>query len=266
MNEQQMRSILTDLTEQNAPKATINLWPGIQSRIQVSDPNEPRGTQMNTRQQRIPRLAAAISLAAILAGVLFFTTPKGQALAQSMLRFFTRSESNQLPVQSWQLTPLPPPGTPTADPASIIDANQDIEEVQQKAGFDVYVPSWIPDTLHFSEASIDQDQKIVRIFYRYFETNGLVLRQEMLPRTNQCELCDTVGANAAVQAVTIGETNGEYVEGVWKLTENGPVWESDPYLKTLRWQNKDMAFELGYMGPPDTLSMEDMIAIAESMK
>jgi hypothetical protein len=40
---------------------------------------------------------------------------------------------------------------------------------------------------------------------------------------------------------------------------------NDPYLKTMRWQANGIAFELGYMGPPDTLSKEDMIAIASSI-
>lgn len=266
MNEEQMRSILRHLTEQKAPQAEINLWSGIESRIQTSDLTEPRGTQMNTRLQRISRLATAVALVAILAGIVFFTTPQGQAMAQSVLRFFTRSESNDLPIQSWQLTPLPTPGTPTADPASIIDAELDIEEVQQKAGFDVYEPSWIPDSLHFNGASIEQDHNIVRIFYRYVDTNGLVLRQEPVPMTDECELCGKVGTDTAIQEVSIAGVYGEYAEGVWKLTDQGPVWEADPYLKTMRWQDKGMAFELMYMGPPDTLSKEDMVAIAKSMK
>ena len=84
--------------------------------------------------------------------------------------------------------------------------------------------------------------------------------------TDDCELCGKVGADTAIQEVSIAGVYGEYVEGVWKLTDQGPVWEADPYLKRMRWQGKGMAFELMYMGPSDTLSKEDMISIAESMK
>lgn len=265
MNEKQLRSILRNLTEQQAPKETINLWPAIETRFQTSDLPEPKGPEMNTRQKRIPKLAAAITLAVVLIGVLFFSTPQGQAMAQSLLQFFTRAESNELPLQSFQLTPLPTPGTPTPNPASIIDANPEIAEVELQAGYDVFEPSWIPSNLTFVGASIE-DQKIVRIFYQYEYTNGLAFRQEPLPTSENCELCDMVGPDASVEQVAIGTTTGEYVEGVWKLTDQGPLWESDPWLKTLRWQMDGMAYELQYMGPPETLSMEDMIAIAESVK
>ncbi len=87
------------------------------------------------------RAAFIGALTLLLALGMIFVLPQGRAWANNILRFFTRSESNQLPIQSWQLTPLPTLGTPTADPASIIDADQGIEEIQQKAGFDVYVPS-----------------------------------------------------------------------------------------------------------------------------
>lgn len=94
----------------------------------------------------------------------------------------------------------------------------------------------------------------------------MVLRQEPGLTTDECVLCGKVGADTAVQEVSIAGVYGEYVEGVWNLTEQGPVWEADLYLKTMRWQNNGMAFELMYMGPPDTLSKQDMIAIAESMR
>jgi hypothetical protein len=274
MNEKQMHSILRELTEQKAPKAEIDLWPAIDLRLakahlQTSAPTKRRDTEMNAHQHPIPRqrLAVALVLIVIIAGVLFFTTPQGQAVAQNMLRFFSRSESSQLPIQAWQLTPLPPTAeSPTADPASIIDADLSMEAVRQQAGFDIYEPSWVPDSLHFSGASIDRDRNIVRIFYQYVDTNGLVLRQEPIPMTDTCELCGKVGADAAIQEVSIAGVYGEYAEGVWNLTDKGPVWDPNPYMKTIRWQKDGMAFEMLYMGPPDTLSKQDMIAIAESMK
>jgi hypothetical protein len=274
MNEKQIQSILRELAEQKAPKAEIDLWPAIDLRLekahlQTSELTKRKETEMNTHQHHFPRqrLAAALVLIVIIASGLFFTTPQGQAMAQNILRFFSRSESNQLPIQGWQLTPLPPTAeNPTADPASIIDADLSIEAVRQQAGFDIYEPSWVPDYLHFSGASIDRDRNIVRIFYRYVETNGLVLRQEPIPMTDTCELCGKVGADAAIQEVSIAGVYGEYAEGVWNLTDKGPVWDSNPYLKTIRWQKDGMAFEMLYMGPPDTLSKQEMIAIAESMK
>ncbi len=51
-----------------------------------------------------------------------------------------------------------------------------------------------------------------------------------------------------------------------ELDDSGPVWQNDPYLKTLRWQLGDMALELQFMGPPDAVTKEDLIAVAESLK
>lgn len=223
---------------------------------------------MNTRRKFSLRLAAAIALVVLLFAAFFALTPQGRALAQEALQFFTRAESDQLPLQDWQLTPAPTPGTSTPDPASILDATASVQEVEQIAGFDVLVPSWIPDSLQFVGATIEEDKSIVRIFYQYVETNtnGLALRQQPIPVSEDCELCEMVGASAEVQTVSILGNAGEYVEGVWKLTDQGPIWESDPYMKTLRWQANGMAFELGFMGPPDVLSLEDLIEIAESLQ
>lgn len=264
MNKRQMQSILKDLTEHKAPKAEINLWPAIESRLTTSEMSHSKGTMMETRKKLVPRLVTAIAVIVILGGVMMFSTPQGQAMAQSLLQFFTRAESNELPLQSFQMTPNPTSDVRTPDPASIIDANPEITEVELQAGYDVFEPSWIPSNLTFVGASIE-DQKIVRIFYQYEYTNGMAFRQEPLPASEDCELCGVVGPDTSVEQVAIGTTTGEYVEGVWKLTDQGPLWESDPWLQTLRWQMDGMAFELQYMGPPEALSMEDMISIAESI-
>jgi hypothetical protein len=264
MNEKTTRTILRNLSEQKAPGIEIDLWPAIRSRLQASGQIEQGGNSMSVKTKFTPRQAIAITLGVILMVVFFSATPPGRAVAQNILQFFTRSESDQLPLQDFQLTPTS--GTPSPDPASILNAQPDITEVQQKASFQIYVPAWIPDQFYFEGASIEENRPIVRIFYSLDETtNGLVLRQEPVPMTDECELCGKVGAEATIQEVTIAGVYGEYVKGVWKLTDQGAVWESDPYLKRMRWQDHGMAFELVFMGPPDALSKEEMIAIAESL-
>ena len=210
------------------------------------------------------RLAAAFLLALLLVTALLFATPQGRAWAQDIVNFFAHAESDSLPVQPWQLTPLPHQSGP--DPSSIIDANQTVAEVEQQAGYDVLEPAWLPDILSFKGASLDTEHNIARLFYRYIETNGLVLHEEPFQITDDCDLCSVVGASAAIEKVMIGNSPGEYVQGVWSLTDSGPVWEPTPYLQRLRWQANGTAFELLYMGPPDSVSKADLIAIAESLK
>lgn len=67
-----------------------------------------------------------------------------------------------------------------------------------------------------------------------------------------------------MEEVQIGEINGQYVEGIWSETDQGWIWEDEPYLKMLRWQANGMAYELRYTGVK--ITKEDLIAIAESMK
>lgn len=96
--------------------------------------------------------------------------------------------------------------------------------------------------------------------------NGLVVREERFQTSDDCSLCGLVGASEKIEPVMIGNTPGEYIIGVWKLTDNGQVWEPDPYLKTLHWQAGGIAFELMFTGIPEEVTKGDMIAIATSIK
>ena len=272
MREQELKRHLDEIAREAFPD-TLQPWPTFQSRLQTRDSKlSKRGFTMKTQinsTKTFPRAARALAiivLALFLVSGFFMLTPQGHALAQDILKFFTRAESDTLPVQSWQLTPIPTSAVSTPDPASILDVHQTVEEVEGLAGYKVLQPSWLPDVLTLVGASYQPDNQIVRIFYRDEFTNGLILKQEPFQETADCELCDIVGASAAVETVQINDVAGEYVEGVWKLTDQGPVWESDPYLKTMRWQVDHMAFELGYMGQPDSVTKADLIAIAQSIR
>jgi hypothetical protein len=272
MNEQELKRQLNEIAREAFPD-TLHPWPTFQARL-LSRNSKPskRGFAMKTQVHsiktfpRATRAAATIALVLLFVGGFFVLTPQGHAWAQDILRFFTRTESDALPVQSWQLTPLPTPGGPTPDPASILDVHQTVGEVEILAGYKVLQPSWLPKVLSLAGASYQPDHHIVRIFYRDVNTNGLVLKQEPFQEAGECDLCGKVGASASVETIQINGVSGEYVEGVWKLTDKGPVWESDPYQKTLRWQANQTAFELGFMGPPDAVSKADLIAIAQSIK
>jgi hypothetical protein len=267
MSEKKVSLILEHMAEKIAPSDEINLWPKLQTRFQTSAPVHQTGAKMNTQKNNSNRLRfAAIAFAVLVIFIsVFLMMPQGKALAQTVFQFFTRAESDTLPVQAFQLTPLP--ADPTPDPGDINNAVLSVSEVAQLAGFDVLEPTWIPAELSFVGATYDQEYHTARIFYRYGEeTNGLVVREEPFDQTDDCELCGKVGQGADIQPVQINVNLGEYVEGFWSLTENGPEWVSDPYLKTMRWQANGMAFELLYMGPPESITIDDLTMIAESIK
>lgn len=261
MDRKNIKSILEDALESEIPASQIDLLPAVQSRLVAGKKlSLQQGEKMT--QVRIKRLTySVLAMVAILAIAL--TTLQGRAFAQSVLQFFTRADNDTMPLQPFQLTPFPETTTP--DPGYVFD--QSIIEAEQKAGFIVFMPTFLPEILSFKGSSYEPDHNIVRIFYGYEDTtNGLVIREERFQTKDDCELCGVVGASAEIETVQIGDITGEYVEGVWKHTANGRIWVTDPYLKTLRWQKEDIAFELMYMGSPRNVTKDDLIAIAESMK
>jgi hypothetical protein len=266
-----LQSILTHLAEDKIPSKEFNLCPAVRSRVATDQPSFrkrlpkfAKGLQ-NTRM--LP-FALVVSLFVIGSVVILLATPQGRAWAQSILQFFTRAQSDALPVQTWQLTPQPTLAlsTNSPDPANILEAKLSVKEVEAQSGFEVKEPSWLPEHLSLVGATYDPQRSMVRIFYRLEESSGLVLKEEFYARFDTCALCNQVGASASIETVQVGDEIGEYVQGVWKLTENGPIWENDPYLQTLRWQTAGIAYELQYMGPPEVLTKEVMVSIANSLK
>jgi len=275
MNELLIKKTLEIMAEEGVP-SDLDGWSKIQTRFFMNPPHETSKhpsimcgdakkdpKMIRHRNLKFYFISLLIPLL-IIAGLL--VAFQGQAWAQSLLRYFNRAGNDTLPVQSWQLTPLPAAGISTPDPASILDVHQTVDEVEQLAGYKVLQPAWLPDVLSLVGASYQPDHRIVRIFYRYIETNGLVFTQEPFQTTDDCHLCGAVGASASVETVQIGLVSGEYVEGVWNLTDKGPVWENNPFLKKMRWQENSVAFEILYMGPPDSVTKDDLIAIAQSIK
>jgi len=297
VNKKHMKSILETIARQKAPKEKINLWPSIEKRVlndknfahkQLSIPEKPYNGDHKSLLQK--SLVPSIILMALALVAFFFTTPQGIVVGQNVVGFFSRSNVNQIPIQKaipttavyepTEFTAVSPlveetkvsaEKVATPDPKSILDAKKQIAEVQELVEYNLEIPDWIPVILIFSGASIEEGDgnQIVSIIYTLYDsnqddvTNGLVFRQQPIPITGNCELCTIVGADGFIQEVSISGSYGEYVEGVWKYTEKGIVWEPDPYLKRLRWQNEGMAFELMFMGPPDMLLIEDMVKIAE---
>ena len=263
-------SILTHLAEDKIPSKEINLWPVVRSRIAANQALSRKGLFKPTKKLRNPRRIQFVLIASLLVFgfiVILLATPQGSAWAQEILQFFTRARSDALPVQPWQLTPRPTlaPGANSPDPASNLEAKLSIEQVELQSGFDVKEPSWLPGHFSLVGATYDPPRSLVRIFYGQDAIYGFNLKEEFYASLDTCALCNQVGASASVETVQVGSTVGEYVQGVWKLTENGPIWENDPWLQILRWQAEGVAYELLYMGPPESLTKEDLVNIASSL-
>ncbi len=144
----------------------------------------------------------------------------------------------------------------------------ELNEAESQVGFDVLEPAILPEGMIFLGASYDPVLTMVSQSFGYSESDrGILISQQPVHSPEPCDLCNLIGASAEVETVQTRGTTGEYVVGVWKADEVGNwIWEYEPYLQRLRWQEHGMAFEILYMGPPEQVTKVDLIAIAESMK
>ena len=144
----------------------------------------------------------------------------------------------------------------------------EVGEVEPQITFDILEPVHLPEGMTFLGASYDPVSRMVSLSYGYSEMDrSILISQQPVNTTESCELCVLVGASAEVERVQTRGTDGEYVIGVWKADDAGNwIWENEPYLQRIRWQENNMAYEILYMGSPEQVTKEDLLVIAESMK
>lgn len=161
--------------------------------------------------------------------------------------------------------------------------NLSLSEAEQQAGFKLVLPAKLPEILSFTGVSYDKSHGFVQVAYLTPQGNALLVGQQITPNPTDCFMCNIligdyndveegnpdnimlVPLDANLEVVQIGGAMGKYVEGVWSGTDCcGWQWDPTPYLKTLRWWNNGMGFDLTYGGLE--LEKTDLIRIAESIK
>ena len=264
MNENKMQQLLTKIVEEEVPSQSVNLLGKMEAQV---------SQQKRSRNRLSLRWGLGLSLLLILGSIFVFTTPQGRVIADQILNFFIREDSDFYDTSTTRTAQavMRMTGTPTIHPYDIFQANKTVPEIEGELGFDVLEPSWMPKgKFTFEGANLDDENGIA---YQFWWMNrwggeahpgGMNLIQEQITDEN-CELCSSVGASAVVEEVEINGVRGEYVIGVWYLWEEGAVWENEPWLQRLRWQVDDMMFELLYMGPPEEIGKEDLLLVAESL-
>jgi hypothetical protein len=282
--------ILSHMAEQAAPSQEINLWPALQSRFE-NDPSfqaraanhRLKGTQMNTHLSPSSRLrpAALVAVAILVAFGLFFLTPQGKAFAQQILQFFTRQESDLLPVSDIIRTPTQPiqlvdqttqtsPPIVTATPPgcdSIPAAHCTIPEIQPEVSFPVQQFGKLPGDV-FLRGAVLEGQRVVLVYTCAADCFLLLTQEPAGEAAAQWE----IGASAEVKTVQIqtgqGLVTGEYVQG----TYTGPdvSWDPNFTTYTLRWEAAGIQYTIQWSPPLSgnaTLAPDDtmLITLAESL-
>ena len=231
------------------------------------------------------KLAYGLISAAIVLLIVLFATPIGRVLAQEFVELFQRAESDVIPyppaltaiaeyTKAAALDPTNTPEvqisqtpTPTRTPNPRTDPNSTIEEIEEAAGFDVLVPSMVPSIFKFSGGAYLPEENMSILVYDLvgLSTNGFQISQEPVTSFEDCNLCSDIGPGANVQTVHIGDSEGEFVIGVWKFEDGYKIWTPEPWMRKLRWQTNGTVFEISFFGPPMTMQKSDMVHLAESM-
>lgn len=279
MNKDQMRSVLKNLTEDKAPASQINLLSTVQSRIQMSQSIQSKGIIMKEQTNSKPRrLRPAFILAAIvLIAAIFFSLPEGRTLAQQVIHFFTRGETNVMPgptatpVKWVEQTPGVAAPTFTSQPTitgpvlesscgTYQEPHCSIDEIRKMVNFPVFALAELPGDLYFSGATGGQDE--VYISYKTHSQTGLLDITEQLLTDDLVTSTVELGADAEIQSVQVGSVLGEYVKGAYDGNHNPPVWNPDADVQVLRWVNQGVVFTMTKLGIEPLMTWDDMAALA----
>jgi hypothetical protein len=203
--------------------------------------------------------AAGLLVMLLVAGVVFVTPPL-RALAQEVLHLITRERTNVVPQQQWDVD------------RSLFETMQrdlTLAQAEQLAGFDVWVPSNLPEAYRLQRVGYLPTVHIVMTMYS--TDDNFVLESDELPwltliqepAANAATLdMVRVGSTAPIETVQIGDVKGQYVSGSWMLFQDSGYWIGDDSHRILRWQQGEQVFTLEVSGDSNAFSREQMIELA----
>jgi hypothetical protein len=205
-------------------------------------------------------------------GVLGITLiPSVRVIARQIIYSFISAPSNQIEVQ----VTLTSPGDlyNFSDPANF---QLSIKYVQQQAGFEIKEISSLPGSLSFIGARFDPNYKTATLLY---QGNDYKVFLTQRPLGNSLDVF-SIGESALIKLVNIGDFQGEYVDGGWKVISTQPasenqtptssvninaIWDNELPQSTLRWQLNGIVYELRSVGdgrPPQS----ELIIMANELK
>jgi hypothetical protein len=237
------------------------------------------------------RPAFALVAFVIILCLLGFTTPPGRALAQQILHFFTRALGNTLPLPPGQVfepvpstTPEPTytlalqpadqvvQTTPTTKPTLALNPEElkdmSIVEAEAAVGFGLYEPVRLPLDYRLTRILYDPIHQSVSMWYASPRAGSGEFFQVTQGR-NLASL--SVGLDAKVETVAIGEHSAEFVRGGWFVANGASesTWESQAGVYTLRWQAEDVTISIEFLMNdsflPAYLERDEMLAVAQNL-
>jgi hypothetical protein len=262
MNNKKIQSALQDALEQKLPSSEIRLGPAIQADLLARNHSfAQQGEKMKTFKR--PQHAALITLTALFLLTLTFVTPQGRALAQSILRFFTRADSDTFYVEPSDRTVEET--TPFLEECgSWIRPTCSLEQIRSKIDFEVKELGILPAGMHFGGATGGPDN--IGFAYVYEDRDRLGGQLSVSVEPVDSPSTWLVARSANVEQVQIGNLLGEYYTGTLFQDEQGNVtWQPNDPQMTLRWEDDGSRYTMYYYSTRYPLTREDLVRLAESM-
>lgn len=247
----------------------MGVAPWVKPKGRVWDKLPTNGTLSHLFQMRAMTIAVIVVL---LIAIGIIASPSLRVIAQQIAQYFLPADSNQISVPISISPPAKPliPGSPDAFTLSL-------SEVQDVSGF---TPKEIPLSLYglsFNGAYYDPNLQLVTL--RYTGEGFMLLITQR--RLGEIEEYSSIGANAPVESVSVRGVMGEFVSGGWRIISEGKeslstttpgttldldvVWDSELPLRTLRWQEDNILYEILLTGS-NGFGKSDMLYIAERVK
>ena len=236
--------------------------PGTIGRLDKRLASAPWTTQTVNRRRSIQ----ATALAVLMVTLVFAATPQGYAVAQDILQFFTRTESDSYyePVSDLtfeETTPF------HAECGISIHPTCSVEQVRSKVDFEVKELALLPDGMYFEGATGGPDFIELAYLHQDVDRLGGELSVVVEATGRPSAIGTGIAAKSApIEQVQIGDLPGEYYTGILFQDEQGNVtWLPDEPMATLRWEDNGSTYTLVYDSRRHPLGKEDLVRLAESM-
>jgi len=245
---------IEDLLERAAPSTT--------GRLEKRLASAPWSLPMVNRRRSV----YATVLAVIMVTMVLAATPQGQAFAQDVLQFFTRTKSDSFyePVSDLTFEET----TPFHEQCGIpIRPTCSVEQIRSMVDFEVKELGTLPDDLYFVGATGGPDWVDLHYEYPNRLAGGIGILVEATGRPAPGSL-HIVPPSAYVEKVKVGGLPAEYYRGILFQDEQGNVtWQPNDPTVTLRWADGGSTYTLFYFfqNQKDPLTKEELIAVAEDM-
>jgi hypothetical protein len=219
-----------------------------------------------TRTVNRRRSIQGTALAVLMVTLVFAATPQGYAVAQDVLQFFTRTESDSYyePVSDLTFEET----TPFHEQCGIpIHPTCTVEEIRSMVDFEVKELGTLPGDLYYVGATGGPDW--VDLHYEYPDrlAGGIGILVEATGRPAPGSL-HIIPPSAYVEKVKVGNLPAEYYRGILFQDEHGNVtWQPNDPTVTLRWADGGSTYTLFYFfqNQENPLTKEELIAVAEDM-